>query len=288
MMILSEDAVRQLHLRHGLTVINADKDAYITQQAKDYIREKNLTLLVDGTPVDCEIAPGVPCPRGGNSVKAPASYGKEGQEISPSCAHLRENRAIRPAAQAAAQSQGHAYVGLDGSFYEEKPEHMTHLYANVLVAKNHPRILFRGKLDSLEAMIIELQVLAQQERKEKLVGDLGEVLSYVRQTLSCEVKNQELGDKTILGLDETALRQMSHHPKEQLGIGHLLPDYTLGALCAKLNSLRTQSREAEIAAVNAFCTGENIQREDILQGMNRLSSAIYILMLRLASGYYEN
>ena len=32
-----------------------------------------------------------------------------------------------------------------GAFYFEKPEHMTHLYGNVLVPKDHKRIYFRGK-----------------------------------------------------------------------------------------------------------------------------------------------
>ena len=35
----------------------------------------------------------------------------------------------------------------------EKPEEMTHLRGNLLVKKTHPRIAFRGKLDSLEAAI---------------------------------------------------------------------------------------------------------------------------------------
>jgi ethanolamine utilization cobalamin adenosyltransferase len=39
---------------------------------------------------------------------------------------------------------------LYGGFLETKPEHMTHLYGNMLVFKDHPRIVFRGKLDSLE------------------------------------------------------------------------------------------------------------------------------------------
>ncbi|HHX24114.1 MAG TPA: cobalamin adenosyltransferase, partial [Thermoanaerobacterales bacterium] len=42
-----------------------------------------------------------------------------------------------------------AGVGID-----EKPEAYTHLYANNLVPKYHPRIKLRGKIDSLEAHII--------------------------------------------------------------------------------------------------------------------------------------
>ena len=38
-----------------------------------------------------------------------------------------------------------------GAFYMKKPEHMTQLFGNKLVCKDHPRILFRGKLDALQA-----------------------------------------------------------------------------------------------------------------------------------------
>lgn len=37
-----------------------------------------------------------------------------------------------------------------GAGYGEKPEHMTHLRGNLLVPKTHPRIAFRGQLDSLQ------------------------------------------------------------------------------------------------------------------------------------------
>ena len=38
-----------------------------------------------------------------------------------------------------------------GEALAEKPEHMTQLCGNRLVSKTHPRIVFRGKLDSLIA-----------------------------------------------------------------------------------------------------------------------------------------
>jgi ethanolamine utilization cobalamin adenosyltransferase len=57
---------------------------------------------------------------------------------------------------------------------------------------------------------------------------------------------------------------------------------------AKLNYLRTQVRELELAAMDAFAvTPEQVEREDILQGLNRLSSLIYIMMVQLISGHYR-
>ena len=47
---------------------------------------------------------------------------------------------------------------------EEKPEEMTHLRGNRLVPKTHPRIRFRGQLDSLMAQVLELQCRAAADR----------------------------------------------------------------------------------------------------------------------------
>ena len=53
--------------------------------------------------------------------------------------YLTEERIpIVPAAQAKITQ----YRGLDGCYYEEKPEHMTQLTGEVLVPKTHPRIRF--------------------------------------------------------------------------------------------------------------------------------------------------
>ena len=60
-----------------------------------------------------------------------------------------------------------------GAYYMEKPEHMTQLFGNVLVAKDHPRIHFRGKLDSLQALVVLDQVQIAEGGCQKLVDDLG-------------------------------------------------------------------------------------------------------------------
>lgn len=182
------------------------------------------------------------------------------------------NTEIRPA-----QAMEKCYSTEDGQKLTEKPEHMTHLYGNVLVAKNHPHIVFRGRLDSLEAAIVELQTLSDGP----VVEELEEVLGFCRTMLSCEVTGKPLPEMQLLGLSQQELREQSHHPKRCFNRGHILPGRHLGWLGAALNRLRTQSREVELAAIDAFCTpnGE-IQRPDLLQGLNRLSSALYITMFR--------
>ena len=47
-----------------------------------------------------------------------------------------------------------AYRTPDGASFAEKPEHMTHLRGNILVPKTHPRIAFRGGIDTLEAELL--------------------------------------------------------------------------------------------------------------------------------------
>ena len=167
---------------------------------------------------------------------------------------------------------------------KEKPEEMTHLRGNLLVPKTHPRIAFRGKLDSLEAAILEAQSLAHRQGAEKLRDDLGQVLARVRAVLGAEVKGVPLQEELLLGLDQAGLRRVSHHVKEEFGIDHPVPSWEMGELALRLNTLRTQVREAELAAAAAFLAPGEAPRPDIIRELNRLSSAVYILFCRQVAG----
>jgi len=46
-----------------------------------------------------------------------------------------------------------------------------------------------------------------------------------------------------------------------------------------LNVLRTSVREVEIVAVSTFKNGTEVERNDIVESLNRLSSTVYYLML---------
>ena len=81
--------------------------------------------------------------------------GKTDQLTSGARDYLRRERIeIRPAETAKIE----VYRLPDGSTLTQKPEHMTHLYGDVLVRKTHPRIEFRGKVDLLEAEIMLCQL----------------------------------------------------------------------------------------------------------------------------------
>lgn len=184
----------------------------------------------------------------------------------------RERIAILPAEQAKVER----YRLLNGGFLEEKPEHMTHLNAQILVPKNHSRILFRGKMDTLEAELI----LCQQADKA-LEKTVGEILALARQIIRCDVLEEKLQWDTLCGLTEQEQRRHSHFPQEYYGQPHFMPQAQDGPVIARLNRARCAAREAELSAVTAFSDREgNPTRVDLLQALNRMSSMLYILMVR--------
>ena len=162
-----------------------------------------------------------------------------------------------------------------GGFIEEKPEHMTHLNAEVLVPKTHPRIAFRGAVDTLEAELILTQLAAPE-----ISGKLEEVLALARKIIRCDVLKEPLEAGELCGLTEAEQRRRSHFPQEYYGIPHFMPSAADGEAIARLNRARCAAREAELRSCEAFSDREgNPTRIDILRGLNRMSSMLYILML---------
>lgn len=187
---------------------------------------------------------------------------------------LRQERVeIIPHAQQAPSE----YRTLFGATLQTKPEHMTHLYGNTLVPKDHPRIAFRGMIDALEAEIL----LCQFHCDAALRAPLQEILDFVRRLIRCDVLAEPVGEFRLCGLDEASLREQSHHPEKYFSQPHFMPSYQDGATILYLNRLRTVVRQAELAAYRAFKTPDGaVTREDIILAMNRLSSLIWILMIQ--------
>ena len=183
----------------------------------------------------------------------------------------RERIEILPADQAKPER----YALLGGGWMEEKPEHMTHLNAQLLVCKNHPRILFRGKLDVLEAELILCQL-----KFPEYADRLGQLLNLARQIMGCDVLEEPLKEGTLCGLSEAELRHRSHFPQSFYGQAHFMPSAHDGETIANLNRLRCSIRETELAAVNAFLNADGtVERPDILRSLNRMSSMVYIMMI---------
>ena len=174
------------------------------------------------------------------------------------------------------QARPSRYQLLGGGFLETKPEHMTHLNGEILVPKSHPLILFRGKLDTLEAELILCQLAG-----EHLVGPVREILAQARQLIRCDVLNEPVPEGKLCNLTEEEIRRRSHFPQEYYGQPHFMPEASDGIVIARLNRARCAAREAELAAVTAFSDREgNPTRVDILRSLNRMSSMLYLLMIQ--------
>ncbi|MCL2195871.1 MAG: hypothetical protein FWB76_07980, partial [Oscillospiraceae bacterium] len=95
---------------------------------------------------------------------------------------------------------------------------------------------------------------------------LQECFGLAQAIMAAEVKEQPLPPPALLGLDSAALRAQSHQH-------YIAPHSDMPALCLALNVVRTQVRETELAA----CA---IARDDLIEALNRMSSAVYLLFLR--------
>lgn len=194
-------------------------------------------------------------------------YQAEGDTLTPSARDFlrRERIEVLPASQAKQEK----YQLLGGGWCEEKPEHMTHLNAQVLVRKDHPRIRFRGAMDTLEAHLL-------------LCGpQTEEILELARRLIRCDVLEEPVGEFTLYGLTQEQQRRHSHFPQEYYGVAHFMPRFTDPEAILRLNLCRCSARAAELAAVEAFVDGDGkVLRPDILQALNRMSSMLYIWMLR--------
>ena len=164
-----------------------------------------------------------------------------------------------------------------GAVLSEKPEHMTHLSGDLLVSKTHPRIAFRGAMDTLESELLLCQLEVPALRQE-----LEEILTLARRLIRCEVLEEPVPEGKLCGLTEAEQRRHSHRPQDFYGQPHFMPQYTDGPEILRLNRARCAARAAELKAAAAFIDAEGrAAREDLLRALNRMSSMLYILMIRL-------
>ena len=118
----------------------------------------------------------------------------------------------------------------NGAVLREKPEQMTHLNGDTLVYKTHPRIVFRGSMDTLEAELLLGQVKCSGFRKE-----LGEILELARMLIRWEVMGEPVEAGRLCGLTQQELRRRSHFPQDYYGQAHFMPEWTDGEQILVLN-----------------------------------------------------
>lgn len=251
--IITEAAVRQLRFRDNCSEIVLQADDELSLEALEYIQEIGLPTkrLAAASHVNAQ----------------PINY-----DIKPLVYQTDKPRFTN---------------ALTGETYSEKPEHLTHLRGTRLVIKNHPLIHLRGQLDSLEAQILLLAVQTQREGRLRLAKDLEELLLYARAIMKAEVTEQTFVMRNLLGMDAAMLRQVSHNPQTYFSQGHILPSLQISRIGANLNALRTKVREVELAAADAFLKPNgSCERPDLILALNRMSSAVYIMMFYDIEGRY--
>lgn len=157
----------------------------------------------------------------------------------------------------------------------KKPDTLTHLTADTLVAKNDPRLAFRAVLDSTIALTVWLQI----ELAEPWQPWLTDIRSRLGNIMRADALEEPLAAQSIAGFSEAQLHRLSHQPLRYLGHDHGAGGRH-GRDVALLNLLRGKVREAEVTAAQVFITPQfAVQRADILQALNRLSSAVYVMMI---------
>lgn len=168
----------------------------------------------------------------------------------------------------------------DGTRTAVKPDHYTQLDAVRLVPKTHPRIALRGALDLFQAHLIQAQVLAHAAGLDQLTAHLEEVHQFGRALMAHEVEGTDPPPAALFGLTEDELHAESHSRWVEVS-------YRDGALAAALNTARAAARQVELAAVAAFVGRDGkAGRPALLHALNRLSGAVYVLVLRYEQGLY--
>lgn len=248
MSLLTEEDVRRMSNNGTRGPVVVNRDQVLTPGARDYLRDHRVEVVFpQGEPAE-NSAPG------GGPPNAPPPK----------------------------------YRTLFGADLTEKPEHMTHLKGNVLVFKDHPRIAFRGWIDALEAEITLAQQAAAGEGYPALSEELEEVLQFVRRYIRFDVLDEPVGEVRLCGYTPEQLREYSHYPERHFGQPHFLVHYTDGPAVLAVNRLRTVARQTELAAYAAFKDPDgNVRRGDMILGLNRLSSLLWIMMIKLKAGQYR-
>ena len=139
-------------------------------------------------------------------------------------------------------------------------------------------ILMAAAFVLLLLRILKYQTLDYEKYRDKVLN----------QIMYCEVMDEEMGVMNILGLTPEELRSRSHNPQKYFNIKQmLLPNYTMGVDYTKLNVLRAKVRELELAALDCFVDGKNVKQPEIIRTLNRLSSALHIMMCMYLAGEYK-
>ncbi|MBC7291135.1 MAG: hypothetical protein H5T83_07340 [Actinotalea sp.] len=172
-----------------------------------------------------------------------------------------------------------------GSVVHDKPDALTQLDACHLAPKTHPRIRLRAGLDELQGWALLAAATAARDGLGTLADALDSVAAYCRELLAAEYSERPAAPLALAGADEQQIHADTHDPAGRLGVEHLVPSSTDAPAALWLNLLRSRVRAVEILALDAFGSPHHPSGASVVHGLNRLSSAVYWLELRLAAGW---
>jgi ethanolamine utilization cobalamin adenosyltransferase len=252
-MVLTEEKLRTLYKKENIKELRVEEDTIVTPSAQEYMSQMSIKLVI------------------GEKIQSGILKEKK-SEI---------EKEIKPIAK---------YKGVDGGFYFEKPEYMTQIKDNILVKKNNKRIILRGKLDILKSKFILLSNILKTNKKLKLNEDLDSIEKFINKIVISEILESDLEEITLCGENLEDIKKISHNPKKYFKIEHLFDVSSEGSLVMlRLNEVRSLVREVEISAIEAYLDkNDELEREDIVKALNRLSSGIYVMMLKEVKGIYGN
>lgn len=171
-----------------------------------------------------------------------------------------------------------------GTPVTEKADALTQLNAHHYAPKTHPRLRLRGRVDSLHALVGLVQHLALRAGEDELARDLATVAAYCRELTSAEYNERPVAEVRLADWDVEAIHHATHDPEGSLGVRHLTLTGADAELQHWLNVARTDCREIEILALEAFPSPHHPYGASICHALNRLSSVLYFLQLRLKAG----
>ncbi len=256
----------------------------LSPAAREYLRQRKIEIVENSVHTRFNFKPEKAVSAASSGPSSTESKNEFGEE------DAKKQQLARAVAPASGQACVPKYVDYtSGAFFPEKPEHMTQLVGNKLVPKDHLRIYFRGKLDSLQSHFVLTQaIIAEGSGSKRLIDDLNDVLGVLREIMRCDVLDEPFVNDRIIGLTHEEIRERSHNPMKFYSIKQMvLPDYSFGKVYALLNELRTAVRETEVAAVRAFRRQTVYERRDIVETLNRLSSVMHIMMCMYLADEYK-
>lgn len=264
MIYLTEEQVRErcgsgdeCHLKHG---------EHLTPSAQEYLRGRNCRIVEDGA-VNAPSAATPPPPQSSTVVSKEPSTEAVSSAVAAAVAACTTQESIK--AESAPNSMNPQACSCSS-------QEFTYLDAQTRVSKSHPRIFFRGRLDTLiaETVIVQTSFAAAERIPDAIKNGLNDINMWIWQILQAEVSGNPMTDQTVCGMNAAVLKEVAIDPMTYLNQGHIMPDPALGPGVAMLNWLRARVREIEVAAVQV-----NLDRPDILKSLDDLSSALYVLML---------